>query len=957
MRPSKPQNGLPIRKETTRQAKEKEHNRLLDTLVVMLCLFFMLFFVSRFWNDLNQQRLKDGEQPIGTIVLKKKTAQRRFVDRVLWDRLQRESPVYNGDVIRTAEVSEASIIFQNGRQQVINLNENSLIQIFSDENGERINFTKGDISVESAQGGIALVASGKTVNIGEGGIVSAHTDERDTFNLTVVAGDAWLVNENGILQTASAGSGFFYNPDGTLSVEPRALIYAPKPDVKIITSENAAQSVEFLWNTTNYTAGMTTRIEFAADRNFRTITRSQDFPVQRRTQLPIPVGTTYWRAYPVSQTSETYPSNASTGKLSVTYAPPPRLISPQPEQTVTYRAILPSICYQWSATDDPISFRLVIADNPGMDFPVATTNVQGNAQVMPVPGEGTWYWRVEPVYPQGITGVSAVSAVSSYHVIRSSGTIPAPALMLPNPNSVISVAPNGPDTYFSWKGDDEAVSYNIVVSRNADLAFPAINADIADSYYAYTAQDALLQTGSYYWAVTQTDANGMVSPPSQIRVFQTSYFAEDTKSFPAPVAVSPREGSRVTLTGTPVEFRWRPVSGADGYSFTLYRIDEGVSSPVYETDTDALSVPISITSGNYAWTVQAMGKIRNEGPVWAGNITEQRFTVRNAPSISLVFPANGSTINRESAVRTGIRVNWTAGEPLRTSRFILSRNPDPLQGTPVMDIRDPGTSLVLLPLNEGTYYWTVLGETEDNYAVSARLPARFQVSPAAIEAVALVSPANGTVITMAEARKAGIVQWTSTETPARSRFVLSRNPNPLAGTPILDMQNPPRTISLPTLEPGDYYWTITGTTADGFDITARSPSMFRIHLTTLPAVNYILPANGAALKPEEIRDVQGVVFRWEAVQGANEYIFTLWKDGPTRETLIAHSPTGETSFKFDNLNKLAEGGAFVWQVTARFRDENGHIERDGTNSESRFTVTIPRPGRGEAYPPGILYGR
>jgi hypothetical protein len=956
MRPQKRRK--PIPNKAARQPDGKEHNRILDALVIMLCLFCAMFFAWRFWADLNQQMVRTGEQPVGTITFKKKAAQRRFIDRVLWDRLQRESPVYSGDVIRTAEISEASITFNAGGQ-VINLNENSLIQIFADENGPRIDFTEGGISVDSANGGVALVSGGKTVNVGEGGVISARTGEDGAFNLAVASGNARMVNEDGTVAVAQAGSGIFYNPDGTVATGPRALVYAPKPDVKMLAGENGPSSslVEFLWNSTNYPPGMNTRIEFAADRNFRGITYREDFAATERAALQVPSGVTYWRAYPVSQNGENYVSNASTGKVSVIHAPPPRLVAPPSGETVTFRNIRPSISYEWSGTDDPLSFRLVIADNPALASPVVTANVRGMAYVASALGEGTWYWRVEPVFPQDVIGTPAVSATSSFTITRTPGPIPAPQLMLPAPGNIISIAPNGPDTYFSWKGDAEAVSFRFIVSRSPDLSSPVINTPVANSYYTYAAKDAALQTGSYYWAVTQTDTEGAVSPLPEARIFQAGFFTEGEKPFPAPVAVTPAEGSRISLTGAPVEFRWRPVSGAERYLFRLYRINGG-RTLVHETDTgSALSVSVPVTPDSYTWTIQAMGQTRSEGLERAGNTAEQRFAARNVTPISLVSPAG--TIPGINALRSGISANWTTTEPLRASRFILSRNPDPLQGTPVMDVRNPVSPIELpRPLNEGTYYWTVLAETEDGYTASARSPASFQVSAITLPPVELVSPANGAQIQLAETRVAGLVQWTSTETPARSRFVLSRNPNPLAGTPILDIQNPPRMINLPELLPGDYYWTVTGTTPEGYNIAARSPSMFRIlPEPPLPAVRYLAPATGEAIRPETVRESRRVVFRWEAVEGANEYVFTLWRDGSTPETLVENRATNSTSIVFDDLPRLAEGGVFVWKVTARYRAENGRVERDGLESESRFTLDLPRPSRGQAYPPDVLYGR
>lgn len=65
---------------------------------------------------------KLNEQPIATITLKYKTAQRKFMDRVDWNRLRQDSPVYNGDTIHTATLSEANIWFND--ENVIEMIEN-----------------------------------------------------------------------------------------------------------------------------------------------------------------------------------------------------------------------------------------------------------------------------------------------------------------------------------------------------------------------------------------------------------------------------------------------------------------------------------------------------------------------------------------------------------------------------------------------------------------------------------------------------------------------------------------------------------------------------------------------------------------------------------------------------------------------------------------------------------------
>jgi hypothetical protein len=83
--------------------------------------------------------------PVGYITYKHQAVQRRFGDRVLWQRLSRGTPVYGEDLIRTAELSEATIYLDTGPG--IELAENTLIQI---------RIENGKTTLHLNEGGVAL---------------------------------------------------------------------------------------------------------------------------------------------------------------------------------------------------------------------------------------------------------------------------------------------------------------------------------------------------------------------------------------------------------------------------------------------------------------------------------------------------------------------------------------------------------------------------------------------------------------------------------------------------------------------------------------------------------------------------------------------------------------------------------------------------------------------------------
>ena len=126
---------------------KREKSFFADVSFIVLCAAGFLLCIFFFWRDLNASLYRLGEQPVGTITFRYNAAQRRFIDRVIWDRLRNDSPVFNGDIIRTAALSEATITFAFG--DIIDLSANTLIQIFVDDGRSRIDFSGGGISVNT----------------------------------------------------------------------------------------------------------------------------------------------------------------------------------------------------------------------------------------------------------------------------------------------------------------------------------------------------------------------------------------------------------------------------------------------------------------------------------------------------------------------------------------------------------------------------------------------------------------------------------------------------------------------------------------------------------------------------------------------------------------------------------------------------------------------------------------
>jgi len=159
--------------------KKRSDFRFLDLFVIVFFLFVTVVSLYLFRLDLlNTFRLQNVE-PAGTVVIKKNTVQRRLGDRVIWDRLNTESPVYVGDLIRVADISAATLYIKGNS---IELDENTLIRIVLSPDGEglQIIMTSGTVAVFAEKGAekVSINLNGREVKSEPGTVVRAAMPEK-----------------------------------------------------------------------------------------------------------------------------------------------------------------------------------------------------------------------------------------------------------------------------------------------------------------------------------------------------------------------------------------------------------------------------------------------------------------------------------------------------------------------------------------------------------------------------------------------------------------------------------------------------------------------------------------------------------------------------------------------------------------------------------------------------------
>ncbi len=134
----------------TKKRNTRSKASIADILLFILCSLGAATALGLYYKDINSWSLKNNETAVAKIYFKKNVVQRKFIDNDIWERVNQESPIYNGDKIRTASDSEIHAQFEKTGTK-IQLKENSLIQIFSNKKEKSIDFLSGEILLASSQ--------------------------------------------------------------------------------------------------------------------------------------------------------------------------------------------------------------------------------------------------------------------------------------------------------------------------------------------------------------------------------------------------------------------------------------------------------------------------------------------------------------------------------------------------------------------------------------------------------------------------------------------------------------------------------------------------------------------------------------------------------------------------------------------------------------------------------------
>jgi hypothetical protein len=510
-----------------------------------------------------------------------------------------------------------------------------------------------------------------------------------------------------------------------------------------------------------------------------------------------------------------------------------------------------------------------------------------------------------------------------------------------------------PDVRFQWNVSQSLSGltreFLLEVSADHSMANPALTTTVDGTSILVNT----LAAGTWFWRVTpvfpkSTDAPSLPSPVQSFTITQT-------RAITPPEVQSPEDKAVVAIAGgaTDIRFAWKNEAEAASYNLRIAD-NPAMNSPLVNEQAAANYFVYPIADGplqerTYYWTVSQTDKTGEQSPPSRA----RQLTLTGAAAVIPLFPPDEHRVFEDALSR--LKFSWRLSGSGGETRFQLSSSPDFSTFTANEVVR--GYEFRISTLPPGTYYWRI--RLTDGASQTVFSPTRtLVVTRPLVPRITLEYPAEGQHISAVLARQSPpALRWSAGDQQSQNvRLVLAASPDPFQGRPLMDVNNPGRSLPLIPLEPGTYYWAISAANTKGQDVSTEKPASFIVDPPVLfPAPANRRPANNYRLGVEYLQKNREIVFTWNRVAGANRYILTIYStDSGQRTQVLQTEPLSALTYTLTNLSQLT-GKNFVWSVEAVL-SAGARIDQRGSPGENSFVVDIPVP-KVVIDKPGKLYGK
>ena len=928
--------------------KTKSKSRKTDVLVVFLCLSISIFFLLLFWRDLNGMTTRTGDTAVGTITFKHRTAQRKFNDRVVWERIKQSADVYNEDTIRTAAMAEAVLTLKDGT--VVNLSENSMIQIhYTEDGGVKLSLEGGDLTVDSSEASNAVSVSfsnGETAEIDSGGTIAIKSGDGEGASVDVLNGSASVKTAAGEEQKVSFGESVVVSGG---EVQKSALsVISPRQSRRILKFGGEEATIPFEWRISGESKEEETTIEFSRNRNFGKIEYLTSVKNTESTEVSLGEfgdGTLYWRLFTPS-TKE----SAVSGKIEVVQVAPPTLVSPARAEKVV-RLDSKSAVFRWTQVQFAEHYRLRVSGSADMKNPVVDVNVEGFSATVDDLPDGDFWWQVTPHFSIDKIGYADSSEARAFSTATETGSV-APSLLMPGNGIKITAGEARKTQIFSWKSGKSGEKYRITLSKTETFSQPIYTGETEETRLEFPLETLANDDGAstYYWKVANVLQDGKILE-SETRKF--SVRKEQKAAGGKITLLYPQDGfSAESEKIARTQFIWNRegIAQDEQVSLQISRSTDFSNLVLNERFSGNIAQNLSVPEGRYFWRV---GFSDGGGEKWTD--PRQFSVIEKLGGVSISYPVSG----RDAVLYGGapLKIEWRA-VPGADCYNVKVQDAD---GRTVAQNDSVSAQEASFPLADGAYTASVqavsLADENSSQRVGPVSLVHFNVrSPSGIS---LAFPEEGEQIAGLDALRQKIqFSWKNgQDRPESSVFVLLKRQSNGNFSEVESIPVSGERITLSRLSSGEYRWKIRASARGGIPLDSEERRFSVGQIPELPQARLTSPQQNFTINSEYLKKNRTIVFSWDSVPGATAYSFKFYRrlSNGTLKAIRTVNDTTSRRIEFKELSEL-DVGTFVWSVTAHAYARDGFEEQKSRAANGQFKIDINIPKTAVPLDPGRLYG-
>ncbi len=664
-----------------------------DRIVPAVTIGLIALFSFMLYVDFTRKFTRSRAAEIGILTYKKRSAERRFAEEVLWENIEQHSKVFNCDYLKTTENSGAIVHLKDNSD--IEIGENTLILVCYSDRGVEIGLDRGSIAARRTVAGREMnITSGKASITMKKGVLSV-TRSKEGMNLSVSSGKADLTVE-GRKNQVDPGKTALVSGD-KVTVE-KITVRQVSPDInRYYVTAGKEQAVTFGWDQDK---PQQVSIEVAKDNAFAAMA-GRAVSAGTGAVMKLPAGSYYWRM--IDGQGKAGPAR----KFTIIADRPAQLISPADGQQYAYREKKPFIMFRWKESESASSHAVDISKDPAFRERALTLASDKGSIATDALAAGTYYWRVRNIY--GFNSDASMESQARKLVISLAAALAAPEQLLPNEGGQSSdLSFSSGTAIFNWKQSGDYAGYDFRIARDREFRNVVYQKRTAVNFHK---PKIALPKGTYYWSVSGVTSAGTSSPRSLPRAFTV------VRAQP-PGLLGPEPGTAInSLEAKEIKFNWSGINGGQRYRFELSR--ERDFRKVVRSDTiTGLSHAIAVPEpGTYFWRL----KVLDEAGGTALTSDVRAFTVAAALGTPAgQYPVNNEAVSVEGG--NGLVFRWKEVEGATHYLFRLKQVAAAGEKT-LLTARVNAARYALKKielLDEGSFAWEVSAVMQKGGVVSAQ---------------------------------------------------------------------------------------------------------------------------------------------------------------------------------------------------------------------------------------------